>query len=138
MKQEWITKSEVIKCGKYGKISKHMGGFKHWLKEGHLSTKEGRGSNGKPSTFFNVNELDNLMTKIEEMEEKYLTEKEAVYSFGIKETVTGNSVAGRKRIGEIIALCDVEKIDYRYYENGFNKAFLYVDKEQLLHFLILI
>ncbi|ACJ81543.1 hypothetical protein ACQVQT_12425 [Bacillus paranthracis] len=134
MKQEWITKSEVIKCGKYGKISKHMGGFKHWLKEGHLSTKEGRGSNGKPSTFFNVNELDNLMTKIEEMEEKYLTEKEAVYSFGIKETVTGNSVAGRKRIGEIIALCDVEKIDYRYYENGFNKAFLYVDKEQLLHF----
>lgn len=51
MKQEWITKSEVIKCGKYGKISKHMGGFKHWLKEGHLSTKEGRGSNGKPSTF---------------------------------------------------------------------------------------
>ena len=50
------------------------------------------------------------MTKIEEMEEKYLTEKEAVYSFGIKETVTGNSVAGRKRIGEIIALCDVEKL----------------------------
>lgn len=134
MEQDWITKSQVITCGKYRKISTYNTGFKHWLEGGYLTTKEGRGGNGAPATLFSVNELDNLLKKIEEMEEKYLTEKEVIHSFGFKETFTGNSVGGQKRIKEIIALCDSEKIKYKHYANGFNKAFLYVDKEQLLHF----
>ncbi|HFK1475471.1 hypothetical protein [Bacillus paranthracis] len=135
MEQGWITRSEVITCGKYRKISTHYNGLKVWLKEGHLTTKEGRGINGKPSTFFNVKELDALMEKIEEMEEKYITEKEVVYSFGIKQSVTESVFVGQRRVNEITTFCDSEKIEYIQYKNGFNRAFLYVNKEQLLHFL---
>lgn len=134
MEQDWITKSEVTTCEKYRKISTHYNGFKVWLEEGHLVSKEGPGINGKPSTFFNVKELNDLMKKIEEVEEHYLTDKETILQLGFKEkNFTTKKLL--KKITEIIALCDVEKIDYRYYENGFNKAFLYVNKVQLLHFL---
>ena len=135
MEQGWITKTKAIKCGKYGKISKHNHGFKHWIKEGHLTTKEGRADNGMNSTFFNVSELDNLMTKIEDMEKNYLSEKEVAKILGYKITLTGNSEAGRKKINQIITLCNSEKIQYKYLEKGFNKAFLYVNKEQFLHFV---
>ncbi|ASI78874.1 helix-turn-helix domain-containing protein [Bacillus cereus group sp. TH208-1LC] len=135
MGQGWITKTEAYKCGKYRKISTHNHGFKHWLEEGHLTEKEGKGKNGIPSTLFNVNELDGLLAKIEEMEEQYLTEKEVAKKLGFKEPVTGKSVMGRKRVAEIIAFCDSEKLEYKYYENGFNKFILYVNKKQLLHFV---
>ncbi|MFA2839688.1 hypothetical protein AB1I77_00210 [Bacillus paranthracis] len=135
MEQEWITKTEAIKCGKYRKISTHTNGFKYWIERGYLNPKEGRGGSGKTATFFNVNELDGLMKKIEETEEKYLNETEAAYNLGFKETITGKSITGQKRIKEFITFCDSEKIDYKHYANGFNKAFLYVNKKQLIHFL---
>ncbi|MFV0951166.1 hypothetical protein BAU29_19575 [Bacillus sp. P14-1] len=134
MEQDWITKSEVTTCEKYRKISTHYNGFKVWLEEGHLVSKEGPGINGKPSTFFNVKELNDLMKKIEEVEEHYLTDKETILQLGFKEkNFTTKKLL--KKITEIIALCDAEKIEYKYYENGFNKSFLYVNKVQLLHFL---
>ncbi|MGR5961419.1 hypothetical protein ACT7DN_01780 [Bacillus paranthracis] len=76
MEQEWITKSEVLKCGKYRKISTHMPGFKEWVENGYLTPKMGRGINGKTATFFNTIELDDLMAKIEAMENNYFAEKE--------------------------------------------------------------
>ncbi|GAB6452120.1 MerR family transcriptional regulator [Bacillus sp. FSL W8-0519] len=134
MGQEWIIKSQVIECGKYRKISTYNNGFKRWVEEGHLTAKEGKASNGHSATFLNVNELNNLIVKIEEIEEGYLNEKETMQSFGLKETFTGKSVGGRKRIAELIAFCDSAKIEYKYYEKGFNKYFLYVNKKQLFYF----
>ena len=42
---------------------------------------------------------------------------------GFTGTFTGNSVAGRSKIAEIISLCDLERIEYKYYKNGFDKTF---------------
>lgn len=133
VEQEWITRSEVIKCGKYRKISTHIPGFKQWIENGYLIPKEGPGANGKRATFFNVNELDDLMKKIEGMEINYFAEKEVVKQLGYNAEIFGGAV--QKKRDEIIAFCDSEKIEYQYYENGFNKEFLYVNKKQLLSFV---
>ncbi|MED0976630.1 hypothetical protein P4T49_15790 [Bacillus paranthracis] len=130
MEQEWIVKAKVIKCGKYRKISTHNDGFKHWIEEGYLTPKEGRGRTGKPSTFFNVNELENLLSKIEETEKNYIKVNEAINILGIK-----GRFIHKKKINEFIAFCDCAKIEYKHYEKGFNKAFIYVNKKQLFHFL---
>ncbi|HHB1999895.1 TPA: hypothetical protein ACOQ38_004212 [Bacillus cereus] len=75
------------------------------------------------------------MKKIKEMEKNYLNEKEVAKKLGFTGTFTGNSVAGRSKIAEIISLCDLERIEYKYYKNGFDKTFLYVNKEQILRFI---
>lgn len=133
VEQEWITKSEVLKCGKYRKISTHMPGFKEWVENGYLTPKMGRGINGKTATFFNTIELDDLMAKIEAMENNYFAEKEVAKQLGYNSDLFGSLL--QERISQIVSLCDSEKIDYKYYENGFNKAFLYVNKKQLLCFI---
>ena len=135
MEPEWITKFEAANSGKYNKIAKNHKGFKPWIEQGYITTKEAPGKT-RMATFFKKSNLDDLLQLINSLEKNYLPDKEVVKMLGFEGE---KPLAGVKRRKEIvdgtIALCESARIEYKYFENGFKQVYLYVNKKQFLYFL---
>ncbi|MCL7747048.1 hypothetical protein [Halalkalibacter alkaliphilus] len=135
MESEWIGKYEVVNSGKYDKIAKTYKGFKPWVEQGYISTKEAPGKT-MISTYFKKKDLDELLQLIYLLETQYITDKEAVKLLGFEGKSPLHGTSKRKEILKgIIGLCNSERIEFKYFEKGFKKIYLFVNKEQLLHFL---
>ncbi len=124
-----------MKSGKYDKIAKTYKGFKPWVEQGFIGTKEAPGKT-RISTYFNRSDLDELSRLIDLLETKYVTDKEVVKLLGFEGKSPLHGTGRRKEILDgIIAMCESERIDFKYFEKGFKKVYLFVNKEQLLYFL---
>jgi hypothetical protein len=132
--EKWIAKYEVVQSGKYEKVAKTYKGFKPFENK-FIKTKEAPGTT-KMATYYKKSDLDNLLELIESLEISYLPDKEIVKMLGFEGKTPLAGVKRRKEILDgVTTLCESQNIEYKYFEKGFKKVYLYVNKKQFLSFL---
>jgi hypothetical protein len=135
MEEEWIILRDVVRSGDYSKIAKTYKGFAPYIGEGRIASRVQYKGKMK-ITLLKRNDLDSLLALINELENNYFIDKEVAKMLGFEGK---NPIPGSERRKEVLSnikdFCNAEKIEYKYFKDGLKGSWLFVNKNQLNHFL---
>lgn len=131
-KDEWISRADVVKSGKYEKIALKADTFDSYSKRGYFERKEvpTKGAN-KKVILYKKSDLDAFLQLVETLENDYVTISEAFKLLGWESFPK----AIAKRMKLVTILHNDGGIGYKYFEYPVKCNHIYINKEQLLNFI---